>query len=127
VLVRLLVLLVLVPIVELALLIQLGRWVGVWPTIGVVVGTGIGGAILARRQGLQAVRRVRDCLAAGSFPGAPLLDGALIVAGGLLLLTPGLITDAVGLALLIPVSRRWIRRALVSRLRRRLFSARSGP
>ena len=95
---RLLLAFILVPIVELALLIELGRHVGLAATLGLIVVTGAAGAWLARRQGLGVLRRV------------------LIVAAGALLLTPGLLTDAVGFACLMPASRRRLKRYLRRKL-----------
>ncbi len=113
---RLWVLFVLVPLVELFLLIWMGRAVGLWPTIALVAATGILGALLARREGLRALTRVRRELAEGRIPTASLLSGAAVLVGGALLLTPGILTDLIGLALLLPPTRelafRWIRRRL---------------
>lgn len=87
---------------------------------------GIAGAALARAQGLQTLHQLKLKMSQGVFPGDQLLDGALILAGGLLLLTPGLITDAVGFLALVPGSRRLVRAALVHAVRHRLAGSR-GP
>lgn len=105
-----------VPIVELVLLLRVGRWIGTWPTITLIVVTAMVGAWLARREGLRAWRDVQRTIALGQLPGEALLHGLLVFTGGALLLTPGLLTDLLGLALLAPRSRA----AIVSRLRRRL-------
>lgn len=102
---RLLLLFVLVPLVELALLIRIGNWLGFWPTIGIVVATGALGALLAKSQGARVLGEIRADLTSGRVPAARLLDGLLILAGGIVLLTPGLLTDALGLMLLLPVTR----------------------
>ena len=111
---------VLVPLVELALLIQVGQWVGVLPTILLVFVTGIAGAALARREGLRTIRRLQEQLASAQLPGDALLDGAAILIGGAFLLTPGVLTDVVGLSLLLPPTRallkRWARRELKRRI-----------
>lgn len=112
---------VLVPLVELALLIQVGRWVGVVPTVALVAVTGLVGAWLARREGVRALVTVQTELASGRVPGRALMDGAAILVGGTLLLTPGILSDVVGFALLVPPTRRvlqrWARRRLEASLR----------
>ena len=119
-LLRLLLLFTLMPIIELALLIQIGARLGTWPTVGLVVATGVTGAALARSQGLRTFGRLRLSLASGRFPGDELINAVLILAGGLLLLTPGVLTDLCGLLVLVPWSRGVIRQALVRAVRRRL-------
>lgn len=114
---RLLVLFVGVPLVEMVLLIQIGQLVGLWPTLFLVVCTGILGAALARREGWRVWRRVQDELAAGRMPAESLVDGLLILIAGAVLLTPGLLTDAVGFFLLVPSGRRLIRRAVSERFK----------
>jgi len=111
---RLLLLFILVPLVELFLLLKLGALIGAGPTLALVILTGILGGTLARRQGFVVLRRIRQDLQAGILPTEPLLDGLFILAGGLLLLTPGLLTDVAGFLALLPPSRgllkRWIKR-----------------
>jgi UPF0716 protein FxsA len=119
-LLRLVLLFTLVPIVELALLIEIGAQLGTWPAITLVVGTGVAGAALARSQGLRTIMRLRESVASGRFPGDEIISGVLILAGGLLLLTPGLLTDLCGFLVLVPGSRRLIRQALVNAVRRRM-------
>ena len=119
---RLFLLFILVPLVELALLIRLGSYLGVTPTIALILITGTAGAFLARRQGLQAWQRLRRELAAGRFPAEEILDGAFVLGGGLLLLTPGLITDLVGFAALIPRTRALIKSRLQRRVHRVLHA-----
>ncbi|TVP76614.1 MAG: FxsA family protein [Gemmatimonadales bacterium] len=112
---------VLVPLVELAVLIQVGRWIGVVPTIAIVAVTGVVGAWLARREGVRTLVTVQNEMAAGRLPGGAMMDGAAIVVGGALLLTPGVLSDLVGFALLIPPTRsvlkRWARRRLEAGIR----------
>jgi UPF0716 protein FxsA len=122
---RLLALFVFVPIVELALLIRVGQWLGLLPTVLMVVVTGVVGAMLARREGLRAVNRMRQELSGGRFPVGRVLDGALILFAGGLLLTPGVLTDIVGLALLAPVSRGWVKRLLAERVRAAVAAGRT--
>ncbi|HSG49226.1 MAG TPA: FxsA family protein [Longimicrobiales bacterium] len=104
---RLALLFIVIPLVELALLIQVGRAVGLLPTILLVLATGVGGAALARREGLRTLAAIQAELARGALPGASLLDGAAVLFGGTLLLTPGILTDLLGFTLLLPATRRW--------------------
>lgn len=119
---RLVLVFIAVPIVELAVLIQLGRVIGLWPTVGIIAITGILGAMLASREGLRAWQALQVELAQGRVPGRPILDGLSIFAGGALLLTPGLITDVLGFTLLARPTRRWIQNRIVDRLGGRLVS-----
>ena len=84
----LIVALVVVPLVELFVIIQVGQWIGFLPTIGLLIGISIVGGILVKREGLSAWRRAQAQLGAGEVPAAELVDGALILAAGALLLTP---------------------------------------
>lgn len=106
---RLLALFLITPIVELALLIQLGNWIGFWPTIGIIAVTGVTGTYLAKREGVSAWRRFNDRLQRGDLPGRELLDGVIILVAGALLITPGVLTDVVGFIGLIPTTRRFVR------------------
>ena len=120
--VRLLLLFTLVPIVELAVLIEIGQHLGVLPTVALVLVTGALGATLARREGIQAFHRLRDSIGQGSFPGEAILDGVLILGGGLLLLTPGILTDLLGFAALVPGTRYFIKYYLKTAIERRIRS-----
>ncbi len=119
-LVYLLLLFTLVPLVELFLLIEVGRVIGTWPTIFLVAATGFFGVMLARSQGLQVLYRMQQDMGRGSLPGEELLDGACILVGGAVLLTPGLITDLLGFALLIPITRTWFKQAAYRMIRRKM-------
>ncbi len=99
---RLLLLFTIVPLVELYLLIKMGSYLGAEATILLIVLTGMVGALLARMQGFRVIMQIRERLQEGRLPADELLAGGLIVAGGLLLVTPGLLTDVVGLAVLLP-------------------------
>lgn len=123
--VKLLVLFVVVPLIELALLIRIGQSIGLLTTVAIVVLTGVVGAALARREGLRTVWQIRTELAAGRFPVGRLLDGLMILVAGGLLLTPGILTDAVGLALLVPGTRNLLRDRVAERVRRMVASGRS--
>ncbi len=91
-----------VPILEIALFIQVGGLIGLVPTLAIVVLTALIGTALMRAQGLQALESLRRTLEGGGNPVSPIAHGALILVAGVLLLTPGFFTDAVGLALLVP-------------------------
>ena len=98
-----------VPIVELALLIKIGQYIGVGYTLGIVVLTGVAGAYLAKLQGLITLRRIQEDINNGRMPADKLFDGVLILCSGILLLTPGLITDLIGFMGLIPITRNWFK------------------
>lgn len=119
-LMRLFLLFTLIPVIELALLVKVGSRIGVAPTIAVVLITGALGAWLARSQGLQALQRLQQALGAAQFPGEQIFDGVLILAGGLLLLTPGFLTDIVGLCALVPGTRHLLKRLVKHQVRRRM-------
>ena len=121
---RLALLFVVVPILELALLIQIGQVVGLLPTVALVLATGVGGAALARREGLRTVSAIQRDLAQGRLPETALMDGAAILFGGALLLTPGVLTDLVGLGLLLPATRRWFARRMRAWFDRQLAEGR---
>ncbi len=123
--IRLILLFTLVPMVELALLIELGKRIGVWETLAIVLLTGVLGATLARTQGFVLIQRIRLELSRGQIPGDSLLDGFLILAGALLLLTPGLLTDAVGFSMLLPVTRTLFRNYLKKFLKRKFQTGES--
>jgi UPF0716 protein FxsA len=110
----------LVPIAELYVIIQIGQAIGVVPTLALLVIDAFLGAALARSQGRVAWARFNRALAAGRVPARETFDGAMIILGGALLLTPGFITDVVGLALLIPPTRALIRHGVARLARRRV-------
>lgn len=105
---RLLFLFIFIPIIELYLLIQLGARIGFAPTLGLIVFTGILGASLARQQGLSTLARIQSELRSGRPPTDELIEGAMIVIGGIVLLTPGILTDLFGFVLMIPKFRKSI-------------------
>jgi len=108
------ILLLVVPIVEIALFIKVGGLIGVWPTIGIVIATALAGAALLRRQGLATLRSARASLADNRFPIDEVFDGLCLAVAGALLLTPGFFTDAVGLLLFVPPLRAALRRRLAA-------------
>jgi UPF0716 protein FxsA len=91
-----------VPMIEIALFIQVGGWIGLWPTLAIVVLTAVLGTYLVRSQGAQALNKVRRSFSELDDPTEPLAHGAMILVAGVLLLTPGFFTDALGFALLTP-------------------------
>ena len=105
-----------VPVVELALLIKLGQFIGVGYTLVIVILTGVAGAYLARSQGLMTLRKIQDDINRGIMPADKIFDGVMILFGGILLLTPGLITDLIGFMTLMPFTRRliklWLKRKI---------------
>ena len=118
--IRLLILVTFLPVLEIYVLIESGRLIGVWPTVLLVVFTGIAGSWLMRQQGLALLVQLQKELASGQVPAGVLLDGALILAGGMLLLTPGFCTDLTGASMLIPGTRNLWRKWLQSWLTRQI-------
>ncbi len=117
---KLVLLFVVVPLVELGVLVYLGTIIGVLYTILIVVVTGLIGALMAKNQGLATLSRIRSSIERGILPADELFQGALILIGGLLLLTPGLITDLTGFALLIPQTRHIVAEWLRSLIQRKI-------
>jgi UPF0716 protein FxsA len=117
--IRLLLLFTIVPTVELFLLLQLGALIGPTATVLLILVTGFVGAWLAKREGLGLLRTLANELQQGMPPGARLMEGALVVAGGLLLVTPGVFTDLTGFLFILPWSRRRLAPWLLSVLARR--------
>jgi len=108
------------PVVEIYLLIQVGYQLGALPTVALVLLISLLGALLVRHQGFEIVRRIQTELGQGRLPAAELLDGALVLVGGTLLLTPGFFTDLLGLFCLFPVSRTLLKQFARLWLQRRL-------
>ncbi len=106
---------IVVPIAELALLIQVGQAIGVWWTILLLIADAVLGSMLMRAQGRAAWRRFNEALAEGRIPHREVVDGVLVIFGGVLLLTPGFITDIFGLLFLFPPTRALLRGLLVRR------------
>ena len=115
---RLALLFVVVPIIELMLLIELGQIMGLLPTLGLVMLTGVTGAWLARAEGLRVLLQFQREIASAKLPEQSLMDGISVLIGGAFLLTPGVLTDVVGFSLLLPPTRRWIQRRVRARLER---------
>lgn len=125
----LVVLLIALPVAELYVIVKVAHHIGVWDTLGLLVVLSLFGGWLLKREGIATWRRLQDTLRSGRMPGAEVADGALILLGGALLLTPGFISDAVGLVLLFPPTRAVFkgvaRRALARWTSRRMQTSRS--
>ena len=120
---KLLVLMILVPVMELYLLIDIGKHIGVMATVGIIILTGLIGACLVRSQGFIVLRKIRDDLHQNILPGDSLLQGIIILAGGIFLITPGFITDIAGFIFLIPVSRQIVKKYLLAWLKQKINSS----
>jgi UPF0716 protein FxsA len=107
------------PFIEIALFILVGDWIGLLPTLGLVVLSILVGTAVVRAQGAQALRRLQAAVASNGDPSAPLAHGALIAAAGVLLIMPGFFTDFLGVLLLIPPVRAALIRAAAGRVRNR--------
>lgn len=116
----LLLLIIIVPAMEIGLLILSGNVIGIWPTVALIIFTGVLGAWLARKHGAEALRLAQIQMQNGEVPSEAILDGICILVGGVVLLTPGFITDATGFFLLIPQTRS-IAKAGLRRLIRRMI------
>ena len=118
---------IVVPIAELAILIQVGQLIGVWWTIALLIADAVLGSMLARSQGRTVWRRFNEALSAGRVPARETMDGALVLFGGALLLAPGFLTDVIGIVLLLPPTRAVVRAALVRRFARRMVASMTAP
>jgi UPF0716 protein FxsA len=114
-----------VPIAELYVIIQIGTAIGILPTIALLILDSVLGAALMRAQGRAAWRRFNAAMAEGRVPGREVIDGALVIFGGALLLTPGFLSDILGLILLLPPTRALVRAMLVRRFAGRLMASAS--
>ncbi len=114
---KLLILFVIVPVTELYILIEVGKKIGSLTTIGIIILTGIIGAYLVKGQGFMILKKIQNDLNEGIMPGDSLIQGAIILAGGIFLLTPGFVTDIIGFIFLIPVSRRVVKKYLLKWLK----------
>jgi UPF0716 protein FxsA len=119
----LLLIFIVVPIAELAVIIQVGQEIGVWWTIAILIADSILGSLLMRSQGRAAWRRFNEVAGAGRVPAREVLDGVLVIFGGAFLLTPGFITDIFGILFLLPPTRAIVRRLLVKRFADRMIVA----
>ena len=122
----LVVLFITVPILELFVILQIGEVIGVWWTIALLIADSILGSLLMRSQSRAAWRRFNEALTRGRPPARETLDGVLIIFGGALLLTPGFVTDIVGLVFLLPPTRAVVRGLLVRRFAGRMVASATG-
>ena len=116
----LLVLFIALPIIELALLLQVGKALGLLGTVALVVFTGVVGAFLARLEGLKLLFDIRNDMNMGRMPAPRLVDGLMILIAGAFLITPGLITDTAGFLLLVPVFRNCLKKAVSEIMRKKI-------
>jgi UPF0716 protein FxsA len=105
-----------IPLIEIAILIKVGQWIGFVPTLLIVILTAIAGIYILRSQGMQVARRAADSLSKGQAPIAPIVDGSFLLIAGALLVSPGILTDIAGIALLIPHVRHLVSSWVVSKL-----------
>ncbi len=119
-LLRLFILFAVVPVIEIYLIIKVGSLIGALPTAALLLSISLAGAWLVRHQGFGILRRIQEELAQGRLPAAELLDGAMVLVGSVLLLTPGFFTDLLGLFFLIPFTRAVIKQFAGFWLQRRL-------
>ena len=112
-----LVLLLLLPIVEIAVMIQVGTWIGAGPTVLLIVAAFFAGSLLLRRQGLATLRRAQETLDRGELPVGAVFEGFCVVAGAILLMIPGFLTDVLAILLLVPFLRDALGRWLLDRVR----------
>lgn len=124
---RLFLLFLLVPLIEIGLFIQVGGAIGLWPTLGIVVLTAILGTVLLRSQGLAVLSQLQRSMSELQNPAEPLAHGAMVLFSGALLLTPGFFTDVVGLSLMIPGVRRAVFRYLKARVSVQTFTYGEAP
>jgi len=109
---------VVLPLVDILILVWVGQATAWWVPFLIVIVTGVAGSILARRHGLKVLERIREEIRAGRVPGDALVDGFLILFAGILFLLPGIITDLLGIGLLIPTTRRLVKRAMQDQIKK---------
>ncbi len=124
---QLVLLLIIWPIAEIYLLVQIGRAAGALTALAIVILAGVAGAALAKHEGFKTYQRIRSELAAGRVPSDDVVDALIILAAGVLLILPGLISDVIAIALLIPPIRRRFREHLKRRFRSRFTIMQFGP
>ena len=118
---------IVVPIAELAVIIQVGGLIGFWPTLASLILDSILGSMLMRAQGRAAWRRFNEAIGSGRVPAREVADGVLVIFGGALLLTPGFITDIFGILFLLPPTRALIRRVFLRQALRRMTITMATP
>jgi UPF0716 protein FxsA len=114
---------IIVPLVELAILIRIGMYIGFWRTVALIIITGLVGAYLAHEQGFWVIQAIQNDVANGVFPAERLFDGALILAGAVLLITPGILTDIAGILCLLPGTRGLFKKGIKNYIQRKINSS----
>ncbi|MDN3700802.1 FxsA family protein [Vibrio artabrorum] len=112
----LLLLFIFVPIIEIGLFIQVGGFLGLWPTIALVLVTAFVGASLVRSQGIQTLMSVQGRLQQGEMPAQQIIEGVMLAVAGVLLLTPGFMTDAMGMLVLLPAPRAMLAKKMMEKM-----------
>ena len=107
---------IVIPIVEIYILIEVGGIIGALNTVMLIILTALAGTALLRSQGLATINEIQQTLSTGEIPAIPIVGGAILLIGGTLLLTPGIVTDAIGLACLIPICRRYIAKRILAKM-----------
>lgn len=108
---------ILIPVIEIYILIKIGTVIGALNTVILIVLTAIVGTALLRNQGLATINEIQQTLNSGGVPAIPIISGAILLIGGTLLLTPGIVTDLIGLACLIPACRHYLARQVIKRMK----------
>jgi len=116
-----------IPIIEIWLLVSVGGTIGLWPTLALLVVSGVVGALLTRREGTRAWESLADAFGGGRLPTGRLADAALVLVGGLMLMLPGFFSDIIGLIMLLPLTRPLVRRLLAFILARNLAHQPADP
>jgi UPF0716 protein FxsA len=119
---RLLILFLFIPFVELLVLIRIGNWIGFWPTLTLLVVMALLGFVMVRSQGLSVINRIKSDLSRGTPPAQGLTEGLLIIVGGVFLITPGLISDFIGLLLIFPATRKQLSKLIIPWLINKSFN-----
>jgi UPF0716 protein FxsA len=114
----LILLFILIPAAEIGVLLLSGNTIGVWPTVALLIATGLLGSYLAKKQGMDTFRKVQEQLQYGRMPGDEILNGVCILLGGVMLLSPGFLTDIIGLILLLPPSRAVLKPIILKMLKK---------
>jgi len=116
-------LIIVIPAAEIGILFCSGQLIGFWPTVLLIIATGVIGAYLAKKEGLETIRRVQEQLQMAQIPSDAVLDGICILIGGTLLLTPGFITDVTGFFMLFPPTRKGFKYFMMNWFRNRIRRA----
>ncbi len=117
-LLKLIILFTIMPVIELAILIKLGGYIGVGYTVLIVIFTGFFGAYLAKQEGKEVLKRIQIEMSQGRMPGDELINGLCVIIGAILLLAPGIVTDTMGFILVIPPTREMIKTKIKNKMRK---------